>query len=205
MPGGLSPGRVLVFPGREETILVPKAASFISALLAVALLAGCSSEESRRAPEAPAEASTASPARPAAGTTTTAGATVPMPPTTEEPSCPPEKEEWRIGDFTPPEEDAVPAYEVLEEEQVRQDCAEAVRLLVDTRARDKAGYTLITRDLKSLHKELDAVSVEFTDTKGTFSYSGAALIFNTSAGAQFIGYSYGAPNDEGYYVSVADE
>jgi hypothetical protein len=127
-----------------------------------------------------------------------------MPPTTTEQPCPPEREEWRIGDFEPPGE-PVPPYEVLEKETVRQDCAEALRLLVDTRARDKAEYTLITRDLKSLHRDLDAVSVEFTDTKGTFSYSGAALIFNTSAGAQFIGYSYGAPNDEGYYVSVADE
>ena len=127
-----------------------------------------------------------------------------MPPTTEQPSCPLENEERRIGDFAPPEEPA-PPYEVLEEEHVEQDCARAIRLLVDTQARDKAGYTLITRDLKSQHKELDAVSVEFTDTKGTFSYSGAALIFNTSAGAQFIGYSYGAPNDEGYYVSVAND
>ena len=128
-----------------------------------------------------------------------------MPPTTAaEPSCPPEDGEWRIGDFAPPRE-PVPTYEVLEEEQVEQDCAEAVRLLVDTQARDKAGYTLITRDLKARHKDLDAVSVEFTDTEGTFSYSGAALIFNTSIGAQFIGYTYGAPNDEGYYVSVADE
>lgn len=99
----------------------------------------------------------------------------------------------------------MPPYKVLEEETVEQDCADALRLLVDTRARDKADYTLIARDLKSRHKNLDAVSVEFTDTKGSFSYSGAALIFNTSAGAQFIGYAYGAPNDEGYYVSAAND
>ena len=126
-----------------------------------------------------------------------------MPPTTEEASCPVEAEKRRIGNFEPLGE-PVPPYDVLEEERVEQDCAEAIRLLVDTQVREKTDYTLITRDLKTLYKDLDAVSVEFTDTKGTFSYSGAALIFNTSAGAQFIGYTYGAPNDEGYYVSVAD-
>ena len=174
-------------------------------LLAAVLLAGCSGEETRRAPEDPTEISTTSSARPEEGRTTAASTTVPMPPTTGESSCRAEGAEYRIGDFVPPDEGTVPPYEVLEEEQVEQDCAEALRLLVDTPARDKAGYTLIARDLKSRHKELDAVSVEFTDTKGTFSYAGAALIFNTSAGARFIGYAYGAPNDEGYYVSAADD
>ncbi|QIN77274.1 hypothetical protein GBA65_00705 [Rubrobacter marinus] len=185
-------------------MLATRATPIASVLLAVALLAGCSGEEAQRAPEAPAEASAASPAGSTDGASASTGETVPMPPTTEERSCPPEREEWRIGDFAPPEE-PVPPYEVLEEENVRQDCAEAIRLLVDTRASDEAGYALIARDLKALHRDLDAVSVEFTDTEGTFSYSGAALIFNTSAGAEFIGYTYGAPNDEGYYVSVADE
>ncbi len=172
-------------------------------LVAAVLLVGCSGEESRRAPEDPTKTSAAESAVSEGEGTTTGSTEVPMPPTTAEQSCPPEKEEWRIGDFAPPE-GRIPPYEVLEEEQVEQDCAEALRLLVDTRARDKAGYTLIARDLKSRHKNLDAISVEFTDTKGTFSYSGAALIFNTSAGAQFIGYAYGAPNDDGYYVSVAN-
>ena len=174
-------------------------------LVTAVLLAGCSDEESRRTPENQAGASTANSARAEEDGTTAASTTIPMPPTTEKRSCPAEDGEYRIGGFEMPEEGTVPPYEILEEEQVEQDCAEALRLLVDTRVRDKAGYTLITRDLKSRHKNLDAVSVEFTDTKGTFSYSGAALIFNTSAGARFIGYSYGAPNDEGYYVSVADE
>ena len=129
---------------------------------------------------------------------------IPVPPTTAQPGCSVAAQEHRIGGFGAPE-GTVPPYEVLEEERVKEDCAEAIRLLVDTQARDKAGYTLIARDLKARHKDLDAVSVEFTDTEGTFSYSGAALIFNTSAGAQFIGYSYGAPNDDGYYVSVADD
>ena len=173
-------------------------------LVAAILLAGCSGKESRRVPEDPAKTSAAKPAV-SEGEGTTPGSTeVPMPPTTAaERSCSPEAREHRIGDFAPPE-GRIPLYEVLEEESVEQDCAQAIRLLVDTQARDKKDYTLIARDLKSRHKDLDAVSVEFTDTEGTFSYSGAALIFNTSAGAQFIGYAYGAPNDVGYYVSAAD-
>ncbi len=173
------------------------------ALLAVALLAGCSGEESRRAPEPPAETSTASSTGSGEGTVAPAGATVPMPPTTEERSCPPEGEEWRIGDFAPPE-GKVPPYDVLEEERVKQDCAEAIRLLVDTRARDKADYTLIARDLKSRHKDLDAVSVEFVDLTSTRFYQGGALIFNNLAGANYIGYIYGPPNNEGYYVEAAE-
>ena len=189
----------------ERTILTSRANPLISVLVAAVLLAGCSGEESRRASEDPSRTSAAEPAV-SEGEETTPGSTeVPMPPTTAaKQPCPPEAREHRIGDFAPPE-GKVPPYEVLEEERVKEDCAEALRLLVDTQARDKAAYTLIARDLKSRHRDLDAVSVEFTDTEGTFSYSGAALIFNTSAGAQFIGYSYGAPNDEGYYVSVADE
>ena len=186
-------------------MLASKANPLIIVLIATVLLAGCSGEESGGTPEGGAKTSAAGAARSERGETATDNTAVPMPPTTEEPSCPPEAREYRIGDFAPPEKGKVPSYEVLEKEQVKQDCAEALRLLVDTRARDKAGYTLIARDLKALHKDLDAISVEFTDTQGTFSYSGAALIFNTSAGAQFIGYAYGAPNDEGYYVSVADE
>ena len=196
---------MLTFSGKEESILASRATSLITVLVTAALLAGCSDEESRRASESVSETPAADSARPNRGKTTPANTTVPMPPTTEEQSCPKEAAEYRIGDFETPGEGTVPRYEVLEEEPVRQNCADALRLLVDTQAHDKAGYTLITRDLKSRHKDLDAISVEFTDTKGTFSYSGAALIFNTSAGALFIGYSYGAPNDEGYYVSVASD
>lgn len=179
-----------------------RASPLVFALVAVVLLTGCSGEESQLAPDAPPETS-ASNLVPPEEKATTESTTVPMPPTTAEKDCPAEADKRRIGGFEKPEE-PVPLYKVLEEERVEQDCAEAIRLLVDTQAREKPDYTLITRDLKSRHKDLDAVSVEFTDTKGTFSYSGAALIFNTSAGAQFIGYTYGAPNDEGYYVSVAN-
>ena len=111
----------------------------------------------------------------------------------------------RIGDFAPPgEAEGVPSYEVLEEEPVERDCVRAVRLLVDTRADDEAGYTLIARDLKAKYEDLDAITVEFTDTSGAFAYEGSALIFNTPPGSYYIGYSYGPPNNEGYIVDVAD-
>ena len=111
-------------------------------------------------------------------------------------------EEVRIGDFAPPE--GVPPYEVLEEEPVRRDCVRALRLLVDTRAEDEAGYELIARDLKARYGELDAVTVRFTDTSGAFTYRGSALIFNTPPGSQFMGHVYGPPNNEGYIIDVAD-
>jgi hypothetical protein len=109
----------------------------------------------------------------------------------------------RIGDFARPGE-GVPPYEVLEEERVERDCVRAVRLLVDSRADDEAGYTLIARDLKAKYEDLDAITVEFTDTSGAFAYEGSALIFNTPPGSYYIGYSYGPPNNEGYIVDVAD-
>ena len=71
--------------------------------------------------------------------------------------------EIRIGYFEPPEE--VPAYEILEEKPIERYGAKAARLLVDTRARSEEDYTLITRDLKSRYAGLDALSVEFTDTR----------------------------------------
>jgi len=116
-----------------------------------------------------------------------------------------EEREIRIGDFAPPgEAEGTPPYEVLEEVRVERDCVRAVRLLVDTRADDEAGYTLIARDLKAKYENLDAVTVEFTDTSGAFAYEGSALIFNTPPGSYYIGYSYGPPNNEGYIVDVAD-
>lgn len=116
-----------------------------------------------------------------------------------------EEREIRIGDFAPPgEAEEVQPYEVLEEEPVERDCVKAVRLLVDTRADDEADYTLIARDLKAKYEDLDAVTVEFTDTSGAFAYEGSALIFNTPPGSYYIGYSYGPPNNEGYVVNVAD-
>ncbi len=129
--------------------------------------------------------------------------------TAEEPTiesrCYREKEdEIRIGDFEPPEED-VPEYEILEENPVERDGAEAVRLLVDTQARSEEDYTLITRDIKSRYAELDAASIEFTDTTGILSYNGGAAIFNTPCGSDYIGYVYRPPNNEGYRVTVAKD
>lgn len=112
------------------------------------------------------------------------------------------REEIRIGSFERPED--VPPYETLEEERADRGCVEAVRLLVDTQADDREGYALITRDLKAEYAELDAVTVEFTDTSGTFAYDGGALIFNTPSGAYFMGYAYGPPNNEGYYVAISE-
>ena len=112
-----------------------------------------------------------------------------------------EREEIRIGSFDPPTN--VPPYEKLEEERADRGCVEAVRLLVDTRANDREGYALIARDLKAEYEKLDAITVEFTDTSGTFGYDGGALIFNTPSGAYFMGYAYGPPNNDGYYISVS--
>lgn len=112
------------------------------------------------------------------------------------------EEEVRIGSFEPPEE--APPYEVLEKEPVRRDCVRALRLLVDTRAEGEAGYALIARDLKARYKDLDAVTVRFTDTTGAFTYRGSALIFNTPPGSQFMGNVYGPPNNEGYIINVAE-
>jgi hypothetical protein len=108
--------------------------------------------------------------------------------------------EIRIGDFEPPEE--VPAYEILEEKLVERDDAKAARLLVGTRARSEEDYTLITRDLKYRYAGLDALSVEFTDTRGTLSYNGGAVIFNNPCGSDYIGYIVRPPNNDGYHVIV---
>ncbi len=124
---------------------------------------------------------------------------------TMESRCYREKEdEIRIGDFEPPEED-VPEYEIIEETPVERDGAEAVRLLVDTIARSEEDYTLITRDIKSRYAELDAASIEFTDTTGVLSYNGGAAIFNTPCGSDYIGYVYRPPNNDGYRVTVAKD
>lgn len=111
-----------------------------------------------------------------------------------------ESQELRIGDFEPPKE--VPLYSIVEEKPVERDGAKAARLLVDTRARSEEDYTLITRDIKSKYSELDAVGIEFTDTTGTLSYNGGAVIFNTPCGIDYIGYIYSPPNNEGYDVIV---
>jgi hypothetical protein len=113
-----------------------------------------------------------------------------------------EREEVRIGAFEPPEE-AVPAYEILEERPAERDGAKATRLLIDTRERSEEDYTLIVRDLKSKYSKLDAVGIEFTDTTGSFSYNGGATIFNTPCGSDYLGYILRPPNNEGYQVIVA--
>ncbi len=120
----------------------------------------------------------------------------------------------KIGNFEAPER--VPDYEVLEENLDTRDGARAVRLLIDTRSREEEYFVLIARDLKSRYSDYDAVSVEFTDTgdvlfynddpqtKDLLVYYGGALIFNTYDGAYYLGYIYGPPNMNGYYVKAAD-
>jgi hypothetical protein len=112
------------------------------------------------------------------------------------------RSEVRIGDFRRPDE--VPEYEVLDERRDQRDGARGAWLMVDTRSRSEEEYVLITRHLKARYAHLDAVSVEFIDLTRTLRYNGGALIFNTPAGADYIGYIYGPPNNEGYYVKAAD-
>ena len=120
----------------------------------------------------------------------------------------------KIGDFEAPER--VPDYEVLEKSLDSRDGARAVRLLIDTRSREEEHFVLIARDLKSRYSDYDAVSVEFTDTEDVLFYNddpitrdllayyGGALIFNTYDGVYYLGYVYGPPNMDGYYVKAAD-
>lgn len=126
----------------------------------------------------------------------------------------PDKGELKIGNFETPE--YVPDYEILEKSLDTRDGAHAVRLLIDTRSRREEYFVLIARDLKSRYSEYDALSVEFTDTedllfyngdprtRDQLAYYGGALIFNTVDGALYLGYVYGPPNMDGYYVSAAD-
>ena len=120
----------------------------------------------------------------------------------------------KIGDFEAPER--VPDYRVLEKSLNTRDGARAVRLLIDTRSREEEYFVLIARDLKSRYSDYDAVSVEFTDTedllfyndepatRDLLAYYGGALIFNTYEGVEYLGYIYGPPNTDGYYVKAAD-
>ena len=126
----------------------------------------------------------------------------------------PEGGDLKIGDFEAPER--VPEYEVLEKSLDTRDGARAARLLIDTRSREEEHFVLIARDLKSRYSDYDAVSVEFTDTedllfynddpqtRDLLAYYGGALIFNTYDGALYLGYVYGPPNLDGYYVKAAD-
>ena len=125
-----------------------------------------------------------------------------------------DKGEPKIGKFEAPK--YVPDYKILEKNLDSRDSAHAVRLLIDTRSRAQESFVLIARDLKSRYSDYDAVSVEFTDTedllfykddsvtRDQLAYYGGALIFNTYDGARYLGYIYGPPNMDGYYVSSAD-
>lgn len=106
----------------------------------------------------------------------------------------------RIGGFDRP--DWVPGYEVLSEEPAPNRDVRATRLLVDTGIGNAAGLELITRDIKARYAGHDAVSVEFIDFDESFDQQGAALIFNTPAGVDFMGYFYGPPSTDGYYVRM---
>jgi hypothetical protein len=126
----------------------------------------------------------------------------------------PDAGDLKIGDFEAPER--VPDYEVLQESPDTRDGARAVRLLIDSRSHEEKYFVLIARDLKSRYSDYDAVSVEFTDTedllfynddprtRDLLAYYGSALIFNTYDGAYYLGYVYGPPNMDGYYVKAAD-
>lgn len=122
--------------------------------------------------------------------------------------------EPRVGSFEAPK--YVPDYKILDESLDARDGAQAVRLLIDTRSRAEESFILIARDLKARYSDYDAVSVEFTDTedllfynddsvtRDQLAYYGGALIFNTYDGAVYLGYIYGPPNTDGYYVRPAD-
>lgn len=125
-----------------------------------------------------------------------------------------DEENPKIGGFEKPAH--VPDYEVLEEKLDEREGASAARLLIDTRSREEEDFVLIARDLKARYSDYDAVSVEFTDTEDVLFYNddartrdllayyGGALIFNTYDGSDYLGYIYGPPNLEGYYVEAAD-
>jgi hypothetical protein len=108
----------------------------------------------------------------------------------------------RIGSFERPE--GVPEYRILDERRDERGGARGAWLMIDTRSHSEEEYVLITRSVKSEYADVDAVSVEFVDLKSARFYQGGALIFNTVAGADYIGYIYGPPNNEGYYVQTAE-
>jgi hypothetical protein len=184
---------------------VYRAAALILVLVAVVFFAAQLAEEPVRALQKP-EVRPAPKAFEVAGTSGARG----------EDTVGPGSEEGNleIGSFQAPER--VPEYEVLEESSDRRNGARAARLLIDTRSRGEEEFVLIARDLKSRYSDYDAVSVEFTDTedllfynddpqtRDLLAYYGGALIFNTYDGALYLGYIYGPPNMDGYYVKAAD-
>jgi len=109
--------------------------------------------------------------------------------------------QMRVGSFERPEK--VPPYDVLDERRDARARARGAWLMIDTSPHSAEGFALLARHLQAEHADLDAVSVEFVDVGGAPFYRGGALIFNTVAGANYIGYVYGPPNNEGYYVEAA--
>jgi hypothetical protein len=184
---------------------VYRAAALILVLVAVVVFAAQLAEEPVRALQEPE-------VRPAPKAFGMAGASGAQGSDTVGPA--PDAGDVKIGDFETPER--VPDYEVLEKSLDTRDGARAVRLLIDTRSREEEYFVLIARDLKSRYSDYDAASVQFTDTedllfynddprtRDLLAYYGGALIFNTYDGALYLGYIYGPPNMDGYYVKAAD-
>jgi hypothetical protein len=182
-----------------------RAAALVLALVAVVFFAGRLAEEPVRALQKP-------DVRPAPGTFEMAFASGAQ--KEDAVGSAPDAGDMKIGDFRAPER--VPDYDVLEKSLDSRDGARAVRLLIDTRSRGEKHFVLIARDLKSRYSDYDAVSVEFTDTeevlfynddpvtRDLLAYYGGALIFNTYDGVRYMGYIYGPPNMDGYYVKAAD-
>ena len=212
----MSDGGVVAFRRKEEIVLLRRAiATGTLAFLLACLLAGCGDDEPPDSPKAreggsptgeSGEQETQAARQELAGETginaeTTAEDTSGILRCSEEEKK--EREDLRLGDFEPPED--VPAYEIVEENPVERYGAKTTRLLVDTRSRSEEDYALITRDIKSRYAALDAVSVEFTDTTGTLSENGRALIFNTPCGSDYIGYIHHPPNNEGYQLIAAKD
>ena len=180
-----------------------RAAALMLALVVVVFFAAQLAEEPMRALQKP-EVRPAPEAFKAAGASGEGDAAGPTP----------DRGDLKIGSFEAPEH--VPDYEVLEESFDTRDGARAARLLIDTRSRGEEEYVPIARDVKHRYSDYDAVSVEFTDTEDVLFYNddpltkdllvyyGGALIFNTYEGAYYLGYIYGPPNMEGYYVKAAD-
>ena len=182
-----------------------RAAGLLLALVAVVFFAAQLAEEPVRAIQKPE-------VRPAPEAFETAGASGAEGGDAVGPA--PNAGDLKIGDFDAPER--VPDYKVLDKSLDTRDGARAVRLLIDTRSREEEYFVLIARDLKSRYADYDAVSVQFTDTedllfynedprtRDLLAYYGGALIFNTYDGAYYLGYVYGPPNMDGYYVKAAD-
>jgi hypothetical protein len=180
-----------------------RAAALILALVAVVFFAARLAEEPVQALQKP-EVRQAPEAFETAGASGAGDAARPTP----------DRGDLKIGSFEAPER--VPDYEVLEESFDTRDGARAARLLIDTRSRGEEEFVLIARDVKSRYADYDAVTVEFTDTedllfynddpttRDLLAYYGGALIFNTYDGVQYLGYIYGPPNMDGYYVKAAD-